>query len=47
MRSHHGDLWLHLFRRIRDEGLDAARLGLEPLICWDVTELGENPYKGK
>ena len=44
LQAHHGDLWLHLFRRIRDEGLEAARLGLELLVCWDVQGLGENPY---
>ncbi|CAE7395223.1 unnamed protein product [Symbiodinium microadriaticum] len=47
LQAHHGDLWVHLFRRIRDEGLEAAKLGLELLVCWDVQGLGENPYKSR
>ncbi|CAE7650830.1 unnamed protein product, partial [Symbiodinium necroappetens] len=45
LRARHGDLWVRLLLRIRDEGLDAVRLGLSPLVLWDVSDLGDNPFR--
>ncbi|CAE7862881.1 unnamed protein product, partial [Symbiodinium microadriaticum] len=43
LRRRYGPMWVRLFQRLHAEGLEAVRLGLTPLVEWDVVELGENP----